>query len=102
MKHTISIDLRKADPLGLDVLAAYSKAKDCYADANRMGPGDSGKPGYFEHNREYYRLLGEARAIHGLLIVIAKLCGPKATENIPALKWAMGHNFLGYQMIEPR
>lgn len=100
MKITINIDLRKADPLGPDLDMVHRRVVDCYHMAKQMGPGDSSKAGWYQHNSEYQRLLREARYLHSMLLTIAKLVGPEATEKIPALSWAIKVDFYGNARTE--
>lgn len=92
MTTTAKINLRLAAPLGRDLQATARTMRATYKQAADLGPGDSTKPGYVEHNREFQRLLSEARGIHSTLHVVAALIGMEATEQIGDIKWAVTHN----------
>lgn len=95
MNIQYKLDLRKADPLGLDLATAAAAAKDAYTKAADLGPGDQSRPGWYQHNQAFNALMSEARRLHGLLRIIAAMAGEKAAFRIPELHWAVTRDFNG-------
>lgn len=100
MKHTVNIDLRKSDPLGLDLDLAWQVVQHRYQRADAAYA-------QYEKNQDGSQLdvwrkdRSEARRLHSLLRIIANLVGPDNAAKIPALKWAMEYNFSGERIYEP-
>lgn len=93
----LKVDLRKSSPLGLDFDLAWDRAKDVIESYKAMGPGDTKKPGWYEHKL--------AREKHGQIItsfvalarLIAQAVGDERAQQIPGLKFAVefrGLNFI--------
>lgn len=99
MKLTLSIDLRKAHPLGFDIVRGCNVAKADYKKARDMGMEDVCKPGWFEHRQERLRLLVSARILHGLIYSIAELVGKTVTAKVPELRWATQTDFNGNKKV---
>jgi len=95
MNIKLQIDLRKADPLGLDLGTSADAAKAAYQRAKDLGPGDQTKPGWYPHNQAFQASLSEARRLHGLLRIIAAMVGVRAAFIMPELNWAVTRDFSG-------
>lgn len=102
MKVSLNIDLRKSDPLGLDLDCAWEFAKHRYQQAQDMGDPDRSRPGYTEHLNARHDLVRQARHVHTLLVTVARMVGPEVWSKIPALSWAMNHDWAGVKMATPR
>lgn len=95
MKITITADLRKTDPFGLDLCRACDAAKTNYSKARDIGTADYSKPGAYEHRMAYEAAISAARDCHGVLRAFALAVGPVAAEKVSELSWALATDFNG-------
>lgn len=89
MNAALKIDLRKADPLGLDFTAAYDRVRIAVDSYKCMGLESTERAGWYEHKlaREKH-----ARTITDFVVLaklIAMAVGEKRAKQVSGLKFAL-------------